>query len=128
MLIIIAISIFVCVSLGMLGVYWLLYRPQSAATERLRRLGGNDGMAIPNPQGAVVPDESPATDLAQRLANPLNKILPPSASEARKTQKLLMQAGYRIAYGQCTPIIHMVSPKRDRARTWRCRVRRRARH
>ena len=95
MLIIIAISIFVCVSLGMLGVYWLLYKPQSAATERLRRLGGSDGMAIPNPQGAVLPDDSPATDLAQRLANPLNKILPPSASEARKTQKLLMQAGYR---------------------------------
>ena len=39
MLIIIAISTFVCISLGMLGVYWLLYRPQSAATERLRRLG-----------------------------------------------------------------------------------------
>lgn len=95
MLIIIAISIFVCVSLGMLGVYWLLYKPQSAATERLRRLGGSDGIAIPNPQGAVIPDDSPATDLAQRLANPLNKILPPSASEARKTQKLLMQAGYR---------------------------------
>jgi len=95
MLIIIAISIFVCVSLGMLGVYWLLYKPQSAATERLRRLGGSDGIAIPNSQGAVIPDDSPATDLAQRLANPLNKILPPSASEARKTQKLLMQAGYR---------------------------------
>ncbi len=95
MLIIIAISIFVCVSLGMLGVYWLLYKPQSAATERLRRLGGSDGVAIPNPQGAVLSDDSPATDLAQRLANPLNKILPPSASEARKTQKLLMQAGYR---------------------------------
>ncbi len=39
MLLIIAISTFVCISLGMMGVYWLLYRPQSAATERLRRLG-----------------------------------------------------------------------------------------
>jgi tight adherence protein C len=95
MLIIIAVSIFVCVSLGMLGVYWLLYKPQSAATERLRRLGGTDGVTMPNPQGAVLPDDSPATDLAERLASPLNKILPPSASEARKTQKLLMQAGYR---------------------------------
>ena len=95
MLIIIAISIFVCVSLGMLGVYWLLYKPQSAATERLRRLGVSDGVAIPNQQGAVVPDDNPATDLAQRLANPLHKLLPPSATEARRTQKLLMQAGYR---------------------------------
>ena len=42
MLLIIAISTFVCISLGMLGVYWLLYKPQSAATERLRRLAGKD--------------------------------------------------------------------------------------
>ena len=95
MLLIIAISTFVCISLGMLGVYWLLYKPQSAATERLRRLGGNDAVGVANVQSAVIPDDSPATDLAQRLANPLNKMLPPSATEARKTQRLLMQAGYR---------------------------------
>jgi len=97
MIIIIAISTFVCISLGMLGVYWLLYKPQSAATERLRRMGGKEGgMATAGVQAAaVMPDESPATDLAQRLANPLNKLLPPSATEARKTQRLLMQAGYR---------------------------------
>jgi tight adherence protein C len=82
----------------MLGVYWLLYKPQSAATERLRRLGGREGgIATANAQGGAViaTDDSPATDIAQRLANPLNKLLPPSATEARKTQKLLMQAGYR---------------------------------
>jgi len=96
MLIIIAISTFVCISLGLLGVYWLLYKPQSAATERLRRLGGSEGVATTGSQAAVViPDDSPAADLAQRLANPLNKLLPPSATEARRTQKLLMQAGYR---------------------------------
>ena len=95
MLIIIAISTFVCISLGMLGVYWLLYKPQSAATERLRRLGGNEGLATPNAQTGVIPDDSPTTDIAQRLAQPLNKLLPPSATEARRTQKLLMQAGYR---------------------------------
>jgi tight adherence protein C len=96
MLIIIAISTFVCISLGLLGVYWLLYKPQSAATERLRRLGGSEGMATANTQAAaVIPDDNPATDIAQRLANPLNKLLPPSATEARRTQKLLMQAGYR---------------------------------
>jgi len=96
MLIIIAISTFVCISLGLLGVYWLLYKPQSAATERLRRLGGPEGLATANTQAAaVMPDDKPATELAQRLANPLNKLLPPSATEARKTQKLLMQAGYR---------------------------------
>ena len=97
MLIIIAISTFVCISLGMLGVYWLVYKPQSAATERLRRLGGKEGgLATANVQSAAaLGDDNPATDLAQRLANPLNKLLPASATEARKTQRLLMQAGYR---------------------------------
>src|SRR5256885_14331790 len=95
MLLIIAISTFVCISLGMLGVYWLLYRPQSAATERLRRLSGKDGGATQSAQSVVVPDESPAADIAQRLASPLNKLLPPSATEARKLQKQLMHAGFR---------------------------------
>ena len=96
MIFIIAISTFVCISLGMLGVYWLLYKPQSAATERLRRLGGKEGAATPNMQGAaVMPEERPAAELAQRLASPLNKLLPPSATEARKLQKQLMHAGYR---------------------------------
>jgi tight adherence protein C len=96
MLIIVAISTFVCISLGMLGVYWLLYKPQSAATERLRRLGVSKEAGVTvNVQSAVLPDERPMAEMAQRLASPLNKLLPPSASEARKTQKLLMQAGYR---------------------------------
>ncbi|HEV8204508.1 MAG TPA: type II secretion system F family protein [Pyrinomonadaceae bacterium] len=97
MIAIIAISTFVCISLGMLGVYWLLYKPQSAATERLRRLGGTE-VSAPNTQAAaVMPDESPATEIAQRLAQPLNKLLPPSATEAKKLQKQLMHAGYRSA-------------------------------
>ena len=104
MLLIIAISTFVCISLGMLGVYWLLYKPQSAATERLRRLGGKEGgIAAPNAQGAVVLEESPANDIAQRLANPLNKLLPPSATEAKNLQKKLMHAGFR---SQEAPIIY----------------------
>jgi tight adherence protein C len=103
MLLIIAISTFVCISLGMLGVYWLMYRPQSAATERLRRLAGKDGGNVQNVVSAVVPDERPATELAQRLASPLNKLLPPSATEARKLQKQLMHAGFRSAEA---PIIY----------------------
>jgi tight adherence protein C len=104
MLIIIAISTFVCISLGMLGVYWLLYKPQSAATERLRRLGGKEGgVATANAQGAVVLEESPSNDIAQRLANPLNKLLPPSAIEAKNLQKKLMHAGFR---SQEAPILY----------------------
>src|SRR5215207_10357248 len=95
MLLIIAISTFVFISLGMLGVYWWLYKPQSAATQRLGTLRGKDGVATQNAQSLVMPDERPVTDMAQRLASPLNKLLPPSATEARKLQKQLMHAGFR---------------------------------
>ena len=95
MIIIIAISTFVCISLGLLGVYWLVYRPQSAATERLRRMGGSDVGANATVQSVVLPDGSPAADIAQRLAQPINKLLPTSATEARKLQKQLMHAGFR---------------------------------
>lgn len=92
MLLIIAISTFVCISLGMLGVYWLLYRPQSAATERLKRLGERTATPLGGP---VSLDDTHAADLAQRLASPLSRLLPPSAAEVRKLQKQLMQAGFR---------------------------------
>jgi tight adherence protein C len=95
MILIIAISTFVAISLAMLGVYWLLYKPQSAATERLRRMGGKDAGGVGNVHSVVLPDESPAADIAQRLAQPLNKLLPPSATEAKKLQKQLMHAGFR---------------------------------
>jgi tight adherence protein C len=98
MIIIIALSTFVCISLGLLGVYWLLYKPQSAATERLRNLGIKDGGGVAaggNVQSVVLPDESPAAEIAQRLAQPLNKLVPASATEAKKLQKQLMHAGFR---------------------------------
>ncbi len=40
-------------------------------------------------------EESPAADFAERIAGPLSRLIPPSAAEARKLQKRLMQAGYR---------------------------------
>jgi tight adherence protein C len=82
----------------MLGVYWLLYKPQSAATERLRRLGGSKEDAITqSAQSVVMSDDRPAAELAQRIAQPLNKLLPASATEAKKLQRQLMHAGFRSA-------------------------------
>jgi len=94
MLLIIGISTFVCISLGMMGAYWLLNRPQSAATQRLRRLGQTHSSAA---QVSVsLDDEATGGDkIAERLATPLNRLLPPSAAEARKLQKQLMHAGFR---------------------------------
>ena len=93
MLLIITISTFVCISLGLLGIYWLVYRPQSAATERLKKLG--ERMPSATSGSLSITDDGSAADLAQRLAEPLSRLLPPSAAEARKLQKLLMQAGFR---------------------------------
>ena len=94
MLLLITISTFVCISLGMMGIYWLLYRPQSAATERLKRLGNRTGSVA---SVAVSLDESRSSELAERIASPLSRLVPPSAAEAKKLQKQLMQAGIRSA-------------------------------
>lgn len=96
MLLIIGISTFVCISLGMMGVYWLLYRPQSAATERLRRLG-EQGAGDAASTAVSMDDAGRGRELAERLASPLSRLLPPSAAEAKKLQKQLMQAGFRSA-------------------------------
>ncbi len=95
MLLIIGLSTFVCITLGMMGVYWLLYRPQSAATERLKRLGQQQ--SSPNVSAISLDDDGRGAELAQRLASPLSKLLPPSAAEAKKLQKQLMHAGFRSA-------------------------------
>jgi tight adherence protein C len=92
MLILITLSTFVCISLGLMGVYWLLYKPQSAATERLKRLGERSSSASST---SISLDENRATEFAERIASPLNRLLPPSAAEAKKLQKQLMQAGIR---------------------------------
>ena len=93
MLLLITISTFICISLGMMGVYWLMYRPQSAATERLKQLGARSTAAVVSP--GLIGDEGRGAELAQRLASPLSRLLPPSVAEAKKLQKQLMQAGFR---------------------------------
>lgn len=92
-MLVITISIFVCVTLGAMGLYWLVFRPQSAATERLKRMGegGLTGGAVAAPLVTAEPSGS----LAERVAKPLHRLAPPSAIEARKLQKKLMQAGHR---------------------------------
>jgi tight adherence protein C len=101
MLILITISTFVCISLGLMGVYWLLYKPQSAATERLKRLGGRPTSANSIP--VSLEENHPAAELAERIASPLNRLVPPSAAESRKVQKQLMQAGFR---SQSAPAVY----------------------
>ena len=100
-MLIITISIFVCVTLGVMGLYWLMFRPTSAATERLKSMGGAQGGV--GLSTSVVAEDSAATALAERMASPLQRLAPPSAAEARKVQKELMNAGFRSESG---PVIY----------------------
>lgn len=95
MLLLITLSTFICISLIMMGAYWLLYRPQSAATQRLKRLGEKGGGTGPASLPISLEDNRQGAELAERLASPLNRLLPPSAAEAKKLEKQLMQAGFR---------------------------------
>ena len=101
MLLIIAISTFICITLGMVGVYWLFMRPQSASTERLKRLANVSGSGA---SVSVSLDEEHAGEkFAERIATPLNRLVPASAAEVQKLQKKLMQAGFRSNHA---PVIY----------------------
>src|SRR5918912_1395937 len=94
----IILSTFVCFTLGGLAVYWLMFRPASAATERLRRMSETERGLSPAASvglAAPVPEDGAMSALAERVAKPLQRLAPPSAAEAQKLQKQLMQAGYR---------------------------------
>jgi tight adherence protein C len=101
MLLIIAISTFICITLGMVGVYWLFMRPQSASTERLKRLANvsSSGASVP----VSLDEEHAGERFAERIATPLNRLVPASAAEVQKLQKKLMQAGFRSNHA---PIIY----------------------
>src|SRR6476469_10345084 len=90
MVTIILISTFVCIAGAVMALYWLLFRPVSATAQRLSDL--DEGRA-----GAVVQsiEPNPMESLAARLAEPINKLVPPSAADAKKLARELMQAGYR---------------------------------
>jgi tight adherence protein C len=85
----------------MMGVYWLLNRPQSAATERLKRLGETNSDQIPVSVSII--EEHAGGKFAERIAAPLNRLVPPSAAEVQKLQKQLMHAGFRT---RNAPIIY----------------------
>lgn len=104
MLFIITISTFICITLGVIGLYWALFRPASAATERLKQMHDGAGLASAAAASVTLAEERPPVqELAERLASPINRLVPPSALEARKIQKQLMQAGFR---GENAPLIY----------------------
>lgn len=90
MITIIAVSTFVSIAFIVMGIYWLLFRPVSATAQRLQDLEDPRGIAA-----AQSIEVSGMETLAARLAEPINRLVPPSAADAKKLHRQLMQAGYR---------------------------------
>jgi tight adherence protein C len=91
MLLLISISTFVSIAFVVMAIYWT-FRPANATAERLRELEGERHVLSSSiEQNAVA-------SIAERIAEPINRLIPPSAANAKKLQKQLMQAGYRSHY------------------------------
>ena len=84
MLIFIVLLTFGCIALGVMSLYLFLARPANAVTARLESM---------DPTLTLV-ENNPMTTMAERVAEPLNRMVPISAGEAAKLQKQLLQAGY----------------------------------
>ena len=87
-MLLISVSTFICIAFGVMAIYWLAFRPASATAARLKELDD----ARP---GVQTIEHTPVANLAERIADPINRLLPPSAANAKKLQKELMQAGFR---------------------------------
>ena len=90
MVTIILISTFVCIAFIVMAIYWLAFRPVSATAQRLSELDERRSAAV-----ATSIEVNSMESLAARLAEPINKLVPPSAANAKKLHRELMQAGYR---------------------------------
>src|SRR5690242_18906913 len=85
MFIMIVIFTFTSLALMVMSVYWLMSRPQSTVAARLESMD----------PALVLVENNPVTTMAEKVAEPLNRIVPISAVEALKLQKKMLRAGYR---------------------------------
>lgn len=86
---IIPISVFGFTVFCAIGLYWLLTRNSNGANERLENLRKDVSPSTPDLE------ESFTEKIVERVSQPMNRIAPPSAVEARKLQKKMMHAGFR---------------------------------
>lgn len=85
MLFLIIILTFSCLALTVMSLYWLFARQTNVVSARLESMDPS----------LILVENNPVTTMAERLADPINRIVPISAVEAAKLQKQLLQAGYR---------------------------------
>ena len=88
-MLLISVSTFICIAFGVMAVYWLMFKPASATAARLKELDDTRGAAVQSIE------HTPVANFAERIADPISRLLPPSAANAKKLQKQLMQAGFR---------------------------------
>ena len=84
MVLLIILLTFSCLVLAVMSIYLVFARPAGVVTARLESLDPSLGLI----------ENNPVTVMAERVAEPLNRIVPISAVEALKLQKQLLQAGY----------------------------------
>jgi tight adherence protein C len=84
MVLLIILLTFSCLALAVMSIYLAFARPAGVVTARLESLDPSLGLI----------ENNPVTVMAERVAEPLNRIIPISAVEALKLQKQLLQAGY----------------------------------
>ena len=84
MLLLIVIVTFTFLVLAVMSLYWVFARPTGTVTARLESIDPSISLA----------ENNPMTVMAERVAEPLNRIVPISGVEAEKLQKQLLQAGY----------------------------------
>ena len=89
-MVLISVSTFICIAGIVMAVYWLLFRPASATAVRLRELGDQNAG-----EASILEQDSSVKKFAERIAEPINRMVPASASDAKKLQKQLMMAGFR---------------------------------
>jgi tight adherence protein C len=100
MSLIIPISTFIFVVLCAISVYWLVSDKPKSANDRLKQLRNEDSDEV------QAPKESTISKMAEKMAEPINKLAPPSAADASRLRKRLMHAGFR---GQNAPMIFRAS-------------------
>ena len=85
MIVLIVVLTFGCLALAVMSLYWIFARPANVVSARLETMDPS----------LVLVQNNPVTTMAERVVEPLNRMVPISAIEALKLQKQLLQAGYR---------------------------------
>jgi tight adherence protein C len=89
MTILIPLSVFSFVVFAAVGVYWLFSSPRDVVGDRLKKMRAEDGAPM------EIELESPVLKMAEKVAEPINRFLPPSPEQMGRLQKQLVHAGFR---------------------------------